>query len=151
MHTPNPRLQTNLKHGQWQSAEYSSWHHMLQRCTNPNHASYSYYGGRGITVDPRWRQFKNFLADMGKKPSRKHSIERIDNARGYTVDNCRWALPIDQLNNTRRNRQITWQGRTQSLTQWAREIGMKPVTLSTRFRLGWGVDDALTRPVKSMA
>ena len=65
------------------SPEYSSWHSMKQRCLNRNHPHFTYYGGRGITVDPAWMTFSNFLADMGPKPTPRHSIERMNNAKGY--------------------------------------------------------------------
>jgi len=76
---------------------------MRQRCENPGNKSYPDYGGRGITVCEAWRaSFEAFLADMGERPSRQHSIERNDNDRGYEPGNCRWALPTEQARNRRR-------------------------------------------------
>lgn len=82
--------------------EYRSWSHMLERCYNPNSHAYSRYGGRGITVCDRWRyNYPNFLADMGRRPSLKHSLDRIDNDKNYYLENCRWALPNIQNANRR--------------------------------------------------
>jgi len=90
------------------SDEYVSWSNMIQRCTNPKHPAYSYYGGRGITVCEEWRDFKNFLKDMGERP-KDLTLERIDNNKGYYPDNCKWASRYDQVRNSG-NRTIitTW-------------------------------------------
>lgn len=81
---------------------YRSWTGMMTRCTNPEAENYARYGGRGITVCRRWYAFKNFLSDMGDRPSAKHSIDRIKNDRGYEPGNCRWATDEEQRQNRRR-------------------------------------------------
>lgn len=95
----------NTKHGHNKdnrpSPTYNSWHSMIQRCTNPNHCRWKYYGGRGISVCKSWRRFDNFLRDMGKRPVGK-SIDRIDTNGNYCPSNCRWATPSQQQKNTRR-------------------------------------------------
>ena len=100
------------------------WKGMLRRCYSPKDVNYHNYGGRGIRVRRRWHTFENFLADMGFRPSPKHSIERIDNAKAYGRTNCRWATQKEQLRNTRRNRWITWRGQTLVLSDWPAVCGL---------------------------
>ncbi len=107
---------------------YYAWRSMHARCrdtTNPH------YGGRGITVCPEWGDYDTFYRDMGECPSR-HSLDRIDNDAGYSPANCRWVTAREQLNNQRRNRRITYMGKTQTLSQWADELGIRLDTLSKR-------------------
>ncbi len=126
--------------------EYKTWQSMRGRCNDPNDPYYARYGGRGITICDRWRIFTNFLADMGPRPA-GHTIDRIDNDGDYCPENCRWATATDQQRNTRQNRRITYNGRTQCLTAWAEEYGIKPHTLTARLKRGWIVHQALTIPV----
>ena len=95
-----PKL-AKTKHGQHKSPEYAAWQSLVQRCNNPRAQAYKNYGGRGIAVNKRWLKFENFLADMGPRPSTKHSIDRIDVNGNYTRSNCRWATRTTQNRNTR--------------------------------------------------
>jgi hypothetical protein len=86
--------------GRFPKAEYTVWYGMIRRCTNPRDPGFPSYGARGIGVSPRWREdFMVFFADMGPRPSLGHSIDRLDNARGYEPDNCRWATKSQQQRN----------------------------------------------------
>lgn len=82
---------------------YKCWENMVARCNNPNATKYNNYGGRGITLHPSWISFRTFLADMGPRPSTKHSIDRINSNGNYEPSNCRWATYLQQVSTKRRN------------------------------------------------
>jgi hypothetical protein len=88
--------------GREETVEYKTWAAMLGRCRNPKHQAYKNYGGRGITVCDRWLTFENFLADMGRRPSKELSIDRINNDGNYEPGNCRWATRKEQIANQRK-------------------------------------------------
>lgn len=134
-------------HGGSYTNEYKIWQGMLIRCRNPRFVQYQDYGGRGIRVCERWLSFENFLADLGKRPSKQHSIERIDNDGNYEPANCKWATKLEQSANSRRNRFITAFNRTQHLRAWAREFDIDPKTLQSRIDSGIKPELALTAPI----
>ena len=136
------------RHGLSKTPEYNAWSHMKNRCFNPNHKQYSYYGGRGITVCDRWLNLDNFLADMGTKPSFKHSLDRIDNDGDYSPKNCRWATRAEQQNNLRSNRLITIDDVTLTITQWEKKMGYGKNVIFMRLNLGWSDYDAVMTPVQ---
>jgi hypothetical protein len=121
---------------------------MLARCKRPNHPQYHLYGGRGIKVCERWEKFENFLKDVGVRPTTSHSIHRINNNAGYNRQNVKWATSDEQQNARRNNHRISFNGKTQTLTQWAIETGIHYVTLHYRLKRGWSVTDALTTPLQ---
>lgn len=100
------KVQKHVKHNLCNTIEYRAWGNLISRCYNQNHQAYKNYGGRGIKVCASWRDktngFSNFLADMGKRPSAKHSIDRINNDGNYEPGNCRWATAKQQRNNQRK-------------------------------------------------
>ena len=125
--------------------EYNIWAMMRQRCTNPNAANYVNYGGRGITVDPRWAKYANFIADMGPAPSEKHTLDRLDNDGPYCPENCAWSDVEDQQNNRRNNVFIEAFGKRKTLAQWARETGLTRDMIRHRvFVMGMAPEEALT-------
>lgn len=114
----------SIKHGQASrehtTPEYNAWCGINYRCNNPKSAKYSYYGGRGIKVCTRWKSFENFYQDMGKRPSRFHSIDRYPDKSGdYSPENCRWATRKEQNNNRSNNIFLTWNSETKSLLEWS--------------------------------
>lgn len=117
--------------------EYNSFLGMKTRCFNKNHPEFKNYGGRGITVCERWiHSFENFIGDMGERPSKIHSLDRYPNKNGnYEPSNCRWATPAQQSRNTRRNINITYNGVTQTITEWSAQTGISFNTLRQRFML----------------
>lgn len=139
----------NYRHGYTGTAIHRTWLSMKRRCDNPNAENYYLYGGRGIKYEPRWAKFENFLSDMGERPSDEHSLERIDNTKGYSKANCRWATRIEQASNKRNNRYIEYGGQTKTLSEWARVAGISTRTLFARLNVqGWSMEKAMTtKPV----
>lgn len=97
------------KHGAANQPEYQIWQGIKYRCKymKPENKNYKYYIGRGITICDRWESFHLFIEDMGRRPSFSHSIDRIDNDKGYYKDNCRWATPKEQVLNRRTQKAYT--------------------------------------------
>lgn len=127
---------------------------MINRCRNARSPYYHLYGGRGIKVCERWKGkngFLNFLQDMGRRPSPKHSIDRIDNNGNYEPGNCRWATRIEQNRNRRDNRLVTFNGQTKCIAEWCDETGLPEKSVRARlWLLGWSVEDALTTPIRAL-
>lgn len=128
--------------------EYKAWSAMKSRCYRASHRDYHNYGGRGISVCARWvDSFDNFFADLGPRPSPRHSIDRWPDKDGnYEPNNCRWALPRQQMNNVRYNHIIVIDGEHQTAAQWCRKFGIARSTFDSRMRRGWGEVRALTTP-----
>lgn len=128
------------------SLEWKSWTNMKYRCCNPKHDQYNDYGGRGITVCERWmHSFENFLADMGSRPSRRHSIERIDGSKGYEPGNCIWATREQQARNTRRNVNVEIDGEVLCVAEWARRWNKSDKQIYWRISRGWNPVDAILK------
>ncbi len=115
----NPKYKHGHTCGGKDSPEFKSWSHMIYRCTNSNSKDWDRYGGRGITVCERWLEFSNFIQDMGPKPSKKHTIDRIDNDKGYSPDNCHWASSQTQARNRSNTIKIEIDGKQMCLKDWA--------------------------------
>lgn len=138
----------NRTHGMSRTKVYRAWTGMWVRCTNPKFLNYHLWGGRGITVCPRWFEFENFLADVGLPPTPKHSLDRFPNTNGnYEPGNVRWATRSEQANNCRDNHLVTFKGVTQSISLWAQATGIRPGLLYARLtKLGWSIERTLTEP-----
>ena len=135
--------ETNGTHLASKTREYRIWAGMLERCRKPYSKVWRYYGGAGIKVCDRWRQFENFFADMGLCPE-GHTLDRIDNTADYTPNNCRWATMMTQQNNRSSNVRLRHNGRELTLAQWSREFGLHPGEISRRLHRGWSVARALS-------
>lgn len=149
---PNPSTTTHgaTSGGGW-TPEYISWLSMRQRCSDKNHNQYKNYGGRGISVCDQWKSsFECFLRDMGLKPSKGHSIDRIDPNGDYNPWNCRWADRITQQNNRTNNRCHTVLGQRKTATQLAKELNIHVHTMFNRldkFDAGLITEQQLLKPL----
>jgi hypothetical protein len=121
---------------------YQIWAKMIKRCDEANDKDYPNYGGRGIQVCDRWKFFENFYEDMGEAPDKK-TLDRINNAEGYSKENCRWVLIKTQQNNKRTNVQITYQGITLTISGWAEKLNIGYSTLWRRLKRNLPPEKAL--------
>lgn len=134
----------SITHGMRSHRVYPVWNMVVQRCTNPNHPQWSDYGGRGITLTPRWKKFENFLADMGEPPDDAASIERINNNKGYSKANCKWATRKEQARNKRNNRKFHYQGKDRCVAEIAEMTGIPYMRLYQRLTTyGWTIAQAV--------
>ena len=142
---------SNNSHGMTETSEYSAWKNIKSRCLNSDHKHYSNYGGRGIKICDRWKNsFENFFTDMGKKPTSKHSIDRIDNNSDYCPENCKWSTRVQQENNKRTNKPlITIGNETRTIAQWTTKMGFEESVIYNRLKLGWSEYDAVMTPVET--
>ena len=133
-----------VTHGMSKGRTYKIWMAMRNRC-NRLHQDYS---ARGITYDKRWDVFENFLADMGERPSSKHTLDRINGSKGYEPGNCRWATPQQQQLNLKNNVRLEFEGKSLTAGEWSRIVGLGAKTISARYqKLGWTAEEALTLPL----
>lgn len=138
-------------HGKRKSRLYKTWADIKQRCYNQNEKCFNNYGGRGITIAPRWKDdFKAFYDDVSKLPhfnEKGYSLDRIDNNGNYEINNVRWATKKEQNNNKRNNHLIEYKGEKHTIAEWAAIKGLKRSTLERRINeLGWNVETALNKP-----
>lgn len=136
------------KHGGHGSDIYNIWHGMRGRCENPSDAAFNLYGGRGIVVCDRWKDFANFREDIGPRPSKRHSIDRIDNDGPYAPDNCRWATMKEQCANRSTSIRLTVGGKTKTLVAWSQETGVGQGTIHDRLRRGWSHERAISSSIQ---
>jgi hypothetical protein len=136
----------NFKHGKTSTPEYRVWRGIRGRCLNPKHKQFKDYGGRGITICERWSDFRNFLSDMGSRPSRHHSVHRKDNNGPYDRGNCEWATPKIQARRRRNNRVLYYNGKLLTVAEWAERIGVPPSRILRRLGRGMSIGRALSKP-----
>lgn len=134
---------------------YELWLGIRSRVLDPSDISYSTYGGRGVPMEEDWKTdsasfIRDILKTVGERPSAKHSIDRIENARGYVRGNLRWLTPYEQNRNKTTNRNITANGETLCITDWAKRLGRSPRAIAARIeRFGWSPENAVTSNSKN--
>lgn len=135
-------------HGATNTPEYMNWKAMHTRCRSNLPRIKPHYKDRGITVSEEWGNFVTFLKDMGLRPTPDSEVDRINNDLGYSKENCRWASSKENLNNRRGNRVVEYEGKKQTIAEWADELGMNYRTLNNRINRGWPIERALSQAVQ---
>lgn len=148
------RSESHTTHGGYNDPEKKgtllSWKSMMVRCYYKRNNRYHLYGGRGITVCDRWKQFENFWTDMGRRPEGM-SLDRKDNNENYTPQNCRWASHRQQQNNRRNNVLLEFQGESKTAPEWGRAVGLSGSLIQSRISNGWSVERAITTPARKFS
>lgn len=122
---------------------------MIDRCYNEKNQHYSRYGGRGILICDEWKEsFEAFYADMGSRPSDEHSIDREDNGKGYSKDNCRWTTQDVQTRNRENNVYYELNGERKLLGDWCRDLNLNIVAVTNRIYRGWSFEEAINIPIR---
>lgn len=138
-----------ISHNKSKTSEYKIWQSMKNRCTNKNHKHYKDYGGRGIKVCKEWlNSFEKFIEDVGNRPSKLHTLDRIDNNGNYCKENCNWATRAEQNKNKRSNVIVTFNGLTLILSEHIKLLQLPNETIRSRLRLGWSIEKAFNTPIK---
>ena len=142
-------LKHATKHGHCQHRLYKRWKNMMERCYKVLHPDYNNYGGRGIDVSDEWKNFDSFSKDMDESFMDNMTLDRIDNDKGYSKENCRWATPKEQGNNRRTNKILTYNNESKTLSEWSSFLGIPKHVIWNRLHQGWSVDKAIQTPYKS--
>jgi len=138
------RREVNLTHNLSSSSEYNIWRGIKSRCFNRKDPRYKDYGGREISVCNRWKSFENFYQDMGKRPIKK-TLDRIDNSKGYSKENCKWSTSTEQQNNMRSNHYLEYNNEIKTVTQWEKYLNINKGTLASRIFRGWSTKRAIEK------
>lgn len=135
---------SRITHGLTKHPLYSRWHNMMHRCYDERSVGFYLYGGRGISVCKRWHDVRNFIQDLYPSYKNGLTLDRKNNNRGYSPNNCRWATPLEQGANSRHNKWYTINGKTMTISQWIRLKGLKSTTVHQRIHAyGWSVERSL--------
>lgn len=137
------KKEASVKHGCTHNSTYESWRSMRKRIKDGKKRGPIY---EGMYMDPRWKKFEAFLKDMGERPGKEWSIDRINNNKGYYKENCRWATRKEQQRNKSNNVILEYKGKSQCLADWADELGIDNRTLYSRLKRGWTVEETLSIP-----
>ena len=140
----------NRIHGGKGTRIYEIWRQMIYRCEKKKHHAYPKYGGRGITVCVEWHNFVKFREwSFSNGYDNTNSIDRIDNNKGYSPDNCRWTDSVTQMNNRNICHKLKFNGEKLTISQWAKKLEIPRSTLFNRLKRGWDIKNALTEPIKN--
>lgn len=144
------RIQSaNITHGGRKTRLYNIWSNMKQRCINPKGTMFEYYGGRGIAVCPDWlnsfSSFQNWALSSGYTD--ELTLDRLDNDGDYCPENCHWIPMFEQAKNRRNIHNLTFNGKTMSVTEWGDVTGFGYHVIKDRLRHGWSVERTLTEPI----
>lgn len=141
-------MQRCYGHGKTETRLYHIWCTMKARCLRETSNKYSRYGGRGITICDEWKNNFNAFYEWAKQNGYEDdlSIDRINNDKGYYPENCRWATPEEQANNTAQNVYVEYNGIKTTISRMARLHNMKPSILSKRLKRGWSIERAIETP-----
>lgn len=137
---------SHYKHGMINTRIYKIWVGIKTRCTDVNSRPYKNYGGRGITICDKWMMFEGFYEDMGSGYSDNLSIDRVDNNKGYSKENCKWSTRIEQANNVRNNHIVVVDGITDTLANMSRRYNINYKMAAQRIKLGWDIDKVFKTP-----
>jgi hypothetical protein len=129
---------------------FKTWQSMISRCTKETDKDYPSYGGRGIKVCDDWLDPNKFIADMGLKPTKKHTLDRIDNNGNYEPKNCRWASPLEQSHNKRNNRNLTAYGETLCMAEFSRKYNIPQTTIMRRLAKGMTAEQIIETPIRAI-
>lgn len=141
--------EVHTHHGMSATRPYHIWQAMKTRCTNERQPNYRNYGARGIAYPPKWETFEGFWQDMSEGYADDKILDRIDNAKGYSKENCHWTTCKCNSRNKRDNVLLTHKGKTQCIAAWAEEVDIPQTTLYNRKRRGWLDERILTTPVQT--
>lgn len=136
-----------FRHGMWKTRQYGIWNGMLNRCRNKKSNNWKNYGAKGITVCESWYLFENFWKDMQKGYTDQMTIDRIDNTKGYSKENCRWVDAKEQGRHKSTVKRYRHKRKLLTIPQLAEMYGMKYDALYARLKRGWGLQEALSKPL----